>query len=509
MVRRRGRDRRAAAARPAAAGPRGRPSVACGAGPTARPGARAVAAVRERPVLAFAVARAGRARTPRWSAVMVMTPLHMEHGGAELRVIGIVISVHVLGMFAFSPLVGMLADRIGRPTVLRRAARCCCSSRWCCARLAPEGSSWQIFVGAVPARAGLVVRDRRRLDADRRPRAAGARTDVQGAADLVMGADRRRGRRRWPALVVGAVGLPGRSRSARPAWWSLVAIAGFGARADHAVRQSEPHDASQTSPSSAAPASTRSSTTPRSTSSRRRTAPRPRRSRSARSPAAGWRSCPGTARTTSYPPHAIHYRANLWALRSLGVRQVLAPVRGRRPARRRSRPGDVVVPDQLVDRTYRRVAVVRRDRRGAPAVRRPVLPGRLRGAVAGADADVQAGGTMVVIEGPRFSTRAESRHYAAQGWTLINMTGAPEAALAREHAAVLRRDRTGHRHGRRRRVRRRASARRRSSRCSAPTSSGSPACSTDAIARPARPRRLHLLDLGRRPRADLRGPGAA
>ena len=55
-----------------------------------------------------------------------------------------------------------------------------------------------------------------------------------------------------------------------------------------------------------------------------------------------------------------------------------------------------------------------------------------RRALVGADADVRGGGTMVVVEGPRFSTRAESRHYADQGWDLINMTGAPEAALARE-----------------------------------------------------------------------------
>jgi 5'-methylthioadenosine phosphorylase len=53
-------------------------------------------------------------------------------------------------------------------------------------------------------------------------------------------------------------------------------------------------------------------------------------------------------------------------------------------------------------------------------------------AVAAADSRIKVGGTMVVIEGPRFSTRAESRHYADQGWALINMTGAPEAALARE-----------------------------------------------------------------------------
>ena len=52
-------------------------------------------------------------------------------------------------------------------------------------------------------------------------------------------------------------------------------------------------------------------------------------------------------------------------------------------------------------------------------------------AVARADG-VSLGGTMVVVEGPRFSTRAESQHYAAQGWSLVNMTGHPEAVLARE-----------------------------------------------------------------------------
>ena len=65
-------------------------------------------------------------------------------------------------------------------------------------------------------------------------------------------------------------------------------------------------------------------------------------------------SCRGTARATLYPPHAINYRANLWALRSVGVRQVLAPcaVGGLLPS---VAPGDIVVPDQLVDRTSGRV----------------------------------------------------------------------------------------------------------------------------------------------------------
>ncbi len=131
-----------------------------------------------------------------------------------------------------------------------------------------------------------------------------------------------------------------------------------------------------------------------------------------------------------FPPHAINYRANAWALRSLGVRQVLAPcaVGG---LRHEVAPGDVVVPDQLVDRTWRRVGSFVE----SGAVHLPFADpycARLAGAVASAAPDVITGGTMVVVEGPRFSTRAESRHYADQGWTLINMTGAPEAALARE-----------------------------------------------------------------------------
>ena len=131
-----------------------------------------------------------------------------------------------------------------------------------------------------------------------------------------------------------------------------------------------------------------------------------------------------------FPPHAINYRANLWALRALGVRQVLAPcaVGGLSPA---VAPGDLVVPDQLVDRTHRRVgSFVERGAVHLPFAD-PYCPG-VSAALTGADPDVRAGGTMVVVEGPRFSTRAEGRAYADAGWTLINMTGAPEAALARE-----------------------------------------------------------------------------
>lgn len=131
-----------------------------------------------------------------------------------------------------------------------------------------------------------------------------------------------------------------------------------------------------------------------------------------------------------HPPHAIPYRANLWALRSLGVRQVLAPcaVGGLSES---VAPGDVVVPDQLVDRTFRRIPSYVESGAVHLPFADPYCPG-VSGAVLAADPGVKSGGAMVVIEGPRFSTRAESRAYAESGWTLINMTGAPEAALARE-----------------------------------------------------------------------------
>ena len=129
------------------------------------------------------------------------------------------------------------------------------------------------------------------------------------------------------------------------------------------------------------------------------------------------------------PPHRINYRANLWLLRALGVRQVLAPcaVGGLLPT---VAPGDLVVPDQLVDRTSGRTQTFVE----SGAVHVPFADpycSRLLDAFRARD-EVSVGGTMVVVEGPRFSTRAESRHYAAQGWSLVNMTGHPEAVLARE-----------------------------------------------------------------------------
>jgi 5'-methylthioadenosine phosphorylase len=139
-----------------------------------------------------------------------------------------------------------------------------------------------------------------------------------------------------------------------------------------------------------------------------------------------------------HSPHQVNYRANLWALRSLGVRQVLAPcaVGSLRPE---LGPGSVVVPDQVVDRTWGRPSTVY-DQTG-PVVHVSLADpycGRGRGAVLAAAAaraePVTDGGTLVVINGPRFSTRAESQWHAAAGWSLVGMTGMPEATIARELA---------------------------------------------------------------------------
>ena len=135
-----------------------------------------------------------------------------------------------------------------------------------------------------------------------------------------------------------------------------------------------------------------------------------------------------------FPPHRIPYRANLFALRALGVRQILAPcaVGGLRPE---LGPGTFVVPDQLIDRTSGRASTYYDD--GAVHVNfaDPYCPvGRTVAIETAARHGIGAtdGGVMVVVNGPRFSTRAESRWYASTGGTIINMTGAPEAVLARE-----------------------------------------------------------------------------
>jgi 5'-methylthioadenosine phosphorylase len=143
---------------------------------------------------------------------------------------------------------------------------------------------------------------------------------------------------------------------------------------------------------------------------------------------------PRHGRDHRYPPHRIPYRANLWGLRELGVTQILAPcaVGGLRPD---LGAGSFVVPDQLIDRTYGRVQTFFDTGAHHTSFADPYCPdGRatVLSAAARHVLPVTDGGTMVVIEGPRFSTRAESRWHASIGGTLVNMTGHPEAVLARE-----------------------------------------------------------------------------
>jgi 5'-methylthioadenosine phosphorylase len=143
---------------------------------------------------------------------------------------------------------------------------------------------------------------------------------------------------------------------------------------------------------------------------------------------------PRHGRDHRFPPHRIPYRANLWALRSLGVRQVVAPcaVGGLRPE---LGPGTFVVPDQLIDRTSGREQTFYDTGAVHVGFADPYCPdGRAAVLRAAQRVGVVDGGTMVVVEGPRFSTRAESRWFTAIGGSIVNMTGHPEAVLARELA---------------------------------------------------------------------------
>ncbi|GAB3693898.1 S-methyl-5'-thioadenosine phosphorylase [Angustibacter aerolatus] len=146
---------------------------------------------------------------------------------------------------------------------------------------------------------------------------------------------------------------------------------------------------------------------------------------------------PRHGRDHRFAPHQVPYRANLWALRSLGVRQVVAPcaVGSLRPE---LGPGTLVVPDQVVDRTWGRPhTVYERPPVVHVSFADPYCP-RGRATVGRAAGDlgttVVDGGTLVVVNGPRFSTRAESQWHAAQGWSVVGMTGVPEASIARELA---------------------------------------------------------------------------
>ena len=147
-----------------------------------------------------------------------------------------------------------------------------------------------------------------------------------------------------------------------------------------------------------------------------------------------------------FAAHRVPFQANVWALASLGVRSIVGPcsVGSLQP---HLAVGDFVVVDQLVDRTQGRASTFHDagSGDGRPGSDEPVhhqpfadpYDAGLRRAlvVAGSSVDgvrVHDGGAMVVIEGPRFSTRAESQWFSRMGWDVVNMTGHPEAVLAAE-----------------------------------------------------------------------------
>jgi 5'-methylthioadenosine phosphorylase len=144
---------------------------------------------------------------------------------------------------------------------------------------------------------------------------------------------------------------------------------------------------------------------------------------------------PRHGKTHSLPPHMINYRANLFAMKELGVTRIIGPTAAG-SLQGWVKPGDFVVSDQLVDRTNARkdtffdgpvTTHVSFAHPYCPQVRDLAIE-----VIGKQGIPVHEHGTVVCIQGPRFSTVAESRWYAAAGWEVINMTQYPECYLARE-----------------------------------------------------------------------------
>jgi 5'-methylthioadenosine phosphorylase len=144
---------------------------------------------------------------------------------------------------------------------------------------------------------------------------------------------------------------------------------------------------------------------------------------------------PRHGRDHQYPPHKVPYRANVWGMKELGASCIIGPC-AVGSLREDLAPGHFVVCDQIVDRTHSREGTFFE----GPDVEHLSFAdpycSELRGlAVASLrtiGATAHDGGTVAVIAGPRFSTRAESAFFAAQGWDLLNMTQVPEVQLTRE-----------------------------------------------------------------------------
>ncbi len=144
---------------------------------------------------------------------------------------------------------------------------------------------------------------------------------------------------------------------------------------------------------------------------------------------------PRHGRRHTIPPHKINYRANVWAMRSLGVKAVISPCAAG-SLQRHVKPGDFVLCDQFVDRTRGRADTFY----DGPIVTHlssadiydPVLRGIASEVIRGQQIPMHETGTIVIINGPRFSTKSESKWFSDAGWEVVSMTQYPEAYLCRE-----------------------------------------------------------------------------
>ncbi|RAP37741.1 S-methyl-5'-thioadenosine phosphorylase [Candidatus Marinamargulisbacteria bacterium SCGC AAA071-K20] len=144
---------------------------------------------------------------------------------------------------------------------------------------------------------------------------------------------------------------------------------------------------------------------------------------------------PRHGKSHQLPPHKINYQANIWALKSMGVKFIISPCAAG-SLQKNIKPGDFVIADQFVDRTNSRADTFYDQ---APVTHMPGadpfcthLSKIAYDSFKGLNLPVHQGGTAVVIQGPRFSTRAESKWFTQMGWDVINMTLYPEVILARE-----------------------------------------------------------------------------
>lgn len=144
---------------------------------------------------------------------------------------------------------------------------------------------------------------------------------------------------------------------------------------------------------------------------------------------------PRHGRDHSIMPHLLNYRANVWAMKSVGVKRVISPCAAG-SLQKHVKPGDFVICDQFVDWTQgRRDTTIEGPIAAHPSGADLYCPEMRKYAIETAKElgiSVHETGTVVVINGPRFSSKSESKFFTNQGWEVINMTAYPENYLVKE-----------------------------------------------------------------------------